>query len=914
MARALAFRLMHGASGRRRNPLLVGRGRELGRLLPAVAEGTGRGALVAGPLGVGKTRLLDEAADLLAEQGWTLLRVRPGDGVAAAAPFGSLGSLLPALSDDPERWALAVHRGIDHLVARARPGRPLLVADDLHGFDAASATLVQQAVVERRLRLLGALRTGADAPDAVTALWKDDLVERVDLGPLERSDADELLEELVGGSVDAATRSQLWLWSEGNPRLLTELVDETRAEGTWHRDAGLWRLVRGPDDAPLRSPTLAAMLADRLADAPDAVAEVVDVLALSGRLPVEVLATLVGHGALAAAERAGLTTTDDEAAGRLVRLANPFFAELRRTDLSDDRVGLLRNRLLDVFEQLGQIAAADVPLLAQWYVEAGQHGPGTADLLTRAAEEARSNDDPRTAADLARRARALGPDDRTGRLLIYALARLGATDELGQVSDEVTHSAVSDDVRAEAVLSRALYMFQFANRPDKAEALLTDAAAYLTDGRWQEALQTQIAGFRLQRGDLAGAQAVALPLLSSGNRNTVAGGISVLSPLRLMQGHVGEATELAERGLELALQMLADPRERGDDDALTVGEFLFHQIGAWVEDGKVREAETAAGAAITALDDSVDPFTRAFVAFEVGRIARARGRPETAARWFREASAGFESIRRDGFAAWSLAGLANVRAEVADVEGAREATERCRTFTAHPIGLAAGELDRCLVWAKVTAGVDPDELVADFLAAARRSLERGEVLHAAHAFHDVVRIGRAGDGEAQLRELATRSDGQLVEVFARHATATVAGDTDGLRTVAVDFERLGYDLHAAEAWSQAAEQARTGGELRRAMAAHRRASRCARRCEGARTPLLSTWPDPLDLSRREREIARLTVSGMRRRDIAHQLVISPRTVDSHLQRIYRKLGVHDRESLAQALDEESPPGTLLASG
>jgi DNA-binding CsgD family transcriptional regulator len=99
------------------------------------------------------------------------------------------------------------------------------------------------------------------------------------------------------------------------------------------------------------------------------------------------------------------------------------------------------------------------------------------------------------------------------------------------------------------------------------------------------------------------------------------------------------------------------------------------------------------------------------------------------------------------------------------------------------------------------------------------------------------------------------------------------------------------------------------------MAAHRRATRCAGRCEGARTPLLGSWPDPLDLSRREREIARLTVKGMRRREIADHLVISPRTVDSHLQRIYRKLGVHDRDGLAQALEEETPPpAPLLASG
>ena len=887
----------------------MGRDRELSRTVRAIDD-HGRGVVVAGSPGVGKSHLLREAALLLSERNWTPLRAR-GD-TSRSSPFGALGSLLPSLTDDPGRWALVLHRGIDHLVARAHPRRALLVADDLQAFDAASATLVHQAVVEGRLRLLGSFETGGEVPDAVTALWKDDLVDRIDLGPLDRADADQLVEQLVGGSVDAESRSRLWLWSEGNPLLLTELVEETRSERSWRHDAGLWHLDHGDAQKPLRPPTLAAMLASRMAGAPEGVADVVDALSISGHLPVGVLTALVGHRALAAAERARLTTTEDDADARVVRLANPFYGELRRAEMGPERVAGLRNRLLDVFEADGQIASADVPLLAQWHVEAGHSGPGTAELLARAAEQAWVGNDPRAAADLARRARALERDDRTSLVLVNALARLGATDELEQVADEVTQTALSDDVRAEAVLSRALYMFQFANRPDKAEALLSDAAAYVTDPRWREALLLNTAGFRLQRGDLAGAEAVALPLLNSPNQTTVAGATSVLSPVRLMQAQIGQAVAMAERGLGIALVMHADPDAGGD--ALSIGEHLFHQIGAWVEAGRVREAEVAAEASIATLDESVDPFVRSFVAFEIGRIARLRGRPETASRWFREASTGFESIHRDGFAAWSWAGLASVRADLGDAAGTHEAAERCRRHTAHPIGLAAGEVDRCLVWERVSAQSGGD-VVAAFEAAARRSLASGELLHAAHAFHDLVRIGRADRAEAPLRELALGSDGELLNAFSRHASATVARDAEALRAVAIDFERLGYDLHAAEAWSQTAEQARAGGELRRAMAAHRRATRCARRCEGARTLLLSSWPDPLDLSRREREIARMTVSGMRRRDIAHQLVISPRTVDSHLQRIYRKLGVHDREGLAQALDEEAPPtDTLLASG
>jgi DNA-binding CsgD family transcriptional regulator len=128
--------------------------------------------------------------------------------------------------------------------------------------------------------------------------------------------------------------------------------------------------------------------------------------------------------------------------------------------------------------------------------------------------------------------------------------------------------------------------------------------------------------------------------------------------------------------------------------------------------------------------------------------------------------------------------------------------------------------------------------------------------------------------------------------------------------VAGRFAAFGCDLLAAEAWSEAAAAATATGGERLAMAARRRATQALRLCEGARTPLLAAGDDGLDLSRREREIAELTVAGLRRRDIAEKLVISPRTVDSHLQRIYRKLGVNDRDGLATVLtDDGPPPGT-----
>jgi ATP/maltotriose-dependent transcriptional regulator MalT len=55
------------------------------------------------------------------------------------------------------------------------------------------------------------------------------------------------------------------------------------------------------------------------------------------------------------------------------------------------------------------------------------------------------------------------------------------------------------------------------------------------------------------------------------------------------------------------------------------------------------------------------------------------------------------------------------------------------------------------------------------------------------------------------------------------------------------------------------------------------------------------------LTRRELEVARLAVSGMSDRDIAATLVVSVRTVESHLAACYRKLAITSRRALREVL-------------
>ncbi|MEU7245590.1 helix-turn-helix domain-containing protein [Streptomyces sparsogenes] len=62
------------------------------------------------------------------------------------------------------------------------------------------------------------------------------------------------------------------------------------------------------------------------------------------------------------------------------------------------------------------------------------------------------------------------------------------------------------------------------------------------------------------------------------------------------------------------------------------------------------------------------------------------------------------------------------------------------------------------------------------------------------------------------------------------------------------------------------------------------------------------------MSVRESEIVRMVRLGMPNRDIADTLVISVKTVEAHLTRIFRKTGVRSRTALAAAAAGAAVPG------
>ncbi|MGH3974893.1 MAG: AAA family ATPase, partial [Pseudonocardiaceae bacterium] len=181
-----------------------------------------RGAIVlAGMAGVGKTRLAAECLHLAAARGFVPFRVSATQ-CAAGLPFGAFASLVPDLTPSTDLLEV-LHTITDAIVGRGR-GKPMAVlVDDAHLLDQSSAALTQLLATTERTFVLATLRSGELAPDAVVALWKDELAERIELHPFEAHEVEELLTAALQGPVDGATVHLLHRRTQGNVLFLREV-------------------------------------------------------------------------------------------------------------------------------------------------------------------------------------------------------------------------------------------------------------------------------------------------------------------------------------------------------------------------------------------------------------------------------------------------------------------------------------------------------------------------------------------------------------------------------------------------------------------------------------------------------------------------------------------------------------------
>jgi len=869
---------------------LIGRDAELDRVLAPIAEGRS-GVVLAGPTGVGKTRLAREF--IRAAGAWGFATVRVGATQASSViPFGAFAPLLPDLRPGTDR--AETFRQVARAVVDQGGGDPvILVVDDAHLLDDSSASLTYQLAAAGKAFVMAAIRTGEPVPEPVVALWKDGLAERVVLEPLSDAAIDELLVVALGGPVDGRTRIQLAAKSGGNVMLLRELVLGAVEAGVLADRGEVWRL-RGPLPS---SDRVVELVRARLGGLAEEERAALELLAIGEPLGLAAFASLADESILSGLEERRFVRVEEDGRRMGVGLGHPLYGEVLRKVLPTLRVRQLSRRLAETVASTGGRRRDDVLRLGIWSLDGG--GPVDPARLLAAARRASVLHDTVLADRLARAAADAG-GGFDAELLVGQLTSQNGDPEAAERHLASLAAPAGDDARAgQLAIARVINLWINLGRVADGRAVAEAAERDIVDPAIRDELIAHQVALLDSAGRTTAALALVEPLLERASGRALEWACAMGAACYARVGRISRAVELTEQGqrilLDSDLPMSWDP-----------GVHVTNRAFALTFAGHLAEAEALARQQYEQAVSDGATGTQLLIGGVLCRIELARGRAAAAARWGREAA----DLAREGkylmltkFVAAPLAEALALAGRVADAEAVLAELDALPLAFAH---MFDADTARARGWAAAAAG-DLAAAQARFEDAATSAAESGDTVWELAANHDLVRLGHR-DRAGRVAELAAGVEGPLAPARATHADGVQRQDPVTLEAAALSFEALGALLLAAEAAADAATIWRATGESRKAAAAEQRARRLAARCDGARSPALA-----IDvavravLTHRELEIARLAGAGESNRDISRRLHLSPKTVENRLHGVYEKLGIEGRKELADALSAAGLP-------
>jgi ATP/maltotriose-dependent transcriptional regulator MalT len=867
---------------------LIGREDVLDHVATALGRRELTGVVLAGPAGVGKTRLALECRDIGARTGFATA-VAFASRAANGIPLGALAPILPPIDVAAERGVAMLQQAREGLQEMAGDRPLLLVVDDAQLLDDASALLLQQLVQAEAAFVVVTIRSGEPVPDPVVSLWKDGLAQRIEVGPLTREDLDQLMAEVLGGPVEGTTLQELWTASEGNALYLREVVLSGIESGALVQEAGLWRLTAGFEPSSRLTDLVEARLSGLEPDEVDAL----ELVAFGEPIGVELIEQLASASALEALERKGVVVTELDERRIQARLAHPLHGEVLRDRIPPLRARSVRRSLADAVEAAGARRRGDVLRVAVWRLDAG--GDATAASFVQAAQQAKFANDFGVALRLAQRAYEVEPTFESGHTYADVLYDLGETELLEEVLGNIADLAAGDGEIALHAMLRGFNLYWRLARGRDARKVLEEASDVVTDPEWHAEVQGALAVIDATSGNPQGAVERTAPILArSEGRAFAQSSLAVALGLPLL-GLGEEAILIAERG-HAAHLALGDQLSLYEPALLLVAKSL-----ALTQLGRLHESEALAR---EVYDDSLttgEAAGWAFSAMALGSTYLEQGRVKEADRWWKEAASLFRAVEHNGPYRWALAGMLLSQALLRDVEGLADIRAELERTAEHPASMHELDVQRAEAWMHMVEG-DPAESRTMLVAAADEAEAAEQKWEELLIRHEVVRLGGdPGDSIERIVDLAGDVQGELAQQIVRHVQALVDKDADALGEVSTAFEQSGSLLRAAEAATAAADAYRRAGNQRAATSWGRQGAELARRCEGARTPGLVDAAGPTPLTKREREIALLAAEGLTSREIAERLYVSVRTIDNHLARVYDKLGVKGRDDLRAVL-------------
>jgi DNA-binding NarL/FixJ family response regulator len=858
---------------------LTGRNNELGVIRRALSGvGNYSGAVIVGAAGVGKTRLAREVlarAEASGERTYWIV----GTQSARQLPLGAFTASICDTMSDP---IFNVRRVVNSFVTQQRRGRVLIGVDDAHLLDGLSAHVVHQLAQARGTRLVVTVRTGGDEPDAITALWKDELLARLDLGPLSASDIRRMIETTLGGPVDSRSARRFWKLTGGNALHLRQLLKDQIAAGAIRQVAGVWMW----DEHVAVSDSIGDMVGRQLSRLAPDVALVVDTLSQYEPLAVDVLCDLVHRRDLEAAEQMNLVTVERSGSKLMARLAHPLFGELRRAAASEMYLSRIRGKL-------AQRLAKDI--------DADLHATVRRALL---ALESDLPPDPQLFLEAARLAMTLLDLDLSDRFAAAA-ADAGVSEAVGLRAISLAGRGHGD--QAEAILAgigvddpdghhwatvRAANLIWNIGRPREASAILDGLASTRESAaqRAERAAVESCVDAVMARCETAAEKArAALRSPTLPDFHAMLASIA----LTMAQGALGrldDITDVVVEAIDRAIRSFQ----------ASIMRFWFGAVYARAcrLNGRIDECVRSAKQLSESVRD-VPGLAYANLAFLLGHAELVRGELPAAVKLLHEALAGAEKHSvTTGLRPASCFALAEAHAKLGQPDAANAAIAEARQCVPADYLFMQTGLAVANGWALVASGYLTDA-ISVARAAGEDARKRNQPTHELACLQVAAQWGDTS-GATRARELANELSLPLADAVARHTESLRADDGEGLLAASADYRALGDRAAAADVAAQAAVAFSRHQQRKRSLYAAALAQQLATDSGGLCTPALRN-PIGQPVTGRQREIIELVAAGLSNKQIAERLVMSVRTVEGHVYRAYQRLGAGSREELVEIL-------------
>ncbi|WP_099250839.1 LuxR family transcriptional regulator [Mycobacterium sp. shizuoka-1] len=836
------------------------------------------GTLLLGEPGVGKTTLARQATQAARTAAVWLA----GTASARDVPLGVFAHLIGSpMPTDPVAMLGAAFRAVrDEKIA-------VIGIDDVHLVDHLSATLLHQLAVEGAVRIVATARTGEAMPDTITALWKDGYLSRLDVAAFTKGEAVELVEKALGGRLEQLSADLIWEASSGNALYVRHLVEGALEAGTLRQVDGVWQL-RG--DAPVAA-KLAPLLSSRLDRLPDDEQRALHLLAVSEPATLAVMSDLVGTATLERAERRGMIRIVDDTGTTEVHFTHSVIGEVIRRDLGQVAGRRLRTELLTALNRhppttaVQRVRRAELALHADTQVDA--------EFLSRAAEDAIALMNITLAERLARVAVGAGGGLVASELLARTLLWQGRAPESEEILASFDPDTLNEFELVRWGMARIANLQWSIGDSQAAAEVLEMLQQRVGHPRLRLVVDGLAAALLVLDNRLEDAAELAEQVLADPGAPPIAVGWAVFggAMAAALKGCTADAARLAARGHQVYDKIDALLRF-----LLTLGEVRALTLAGDFDAAQARSGD------IVRITSPGQYRARAMANVLAGTVELGRGQLRPAMARLQETLA---ALSGEAAASWNLparlllvqcyCGLGYDDLAAPLVAELRELVSRGATMFSPAVRIAESWLAAAMghLSGAVTAALHAADLAA---GSGQRAIEL-MALHAAARFGDKSCLPR-------MIEVAAVIGGPLAAVDAAHATGLMNSDGAAVFSASQEFERIGALLSAADAAAQASALFEAAGQHRQSLEAAAVAQRLANACGGLRTPALCATSHPLPLSAREREIANLVARGLSNREIAQRLVVSVRTVEGHLYRMYLKLNLSDRDDLGKIIRRE----------